>query len=312
MGAAAGAILVAGSALATPIEPFTLLTPYGANINAGGGDIGILDYAPGSGLAVNANALGPGGAGSPIELLFQLNLASIADTTNNPLVATSTLNGPASATSYELTAVGRIWETAVGLGGAFATFSLAADPTGVKPLILEIYADTYSGATGLVPVPGTKATVLPGTGYDDGTLILTAVPFSMTSGFAIPAFGGNGVPDNQDLGIGSTQIFWLVTSFDPLFWTFPNGGLPVLETHVIATLLTPPSGTDTASMWEGTVPDYFTPLAAGTTPFNTEDLLFSLDGSLHFSVVPEPTTMILLGSGLMGLAGVARRRAKKA
>lgn len=44
--------------------------------------------------------------------------------------------------------------------------------------------------------------------------------------------------------------------------------------------------------------------------------LFSIgsrhDGGLRLDVVPEPGTMLLLGSGLLGLAGVGRRRSKKA
>ncbi len=50
----------------------------------------------------------------------------------------------------------------------------------------------------------------------------------------------------------------------------------------------------------------------GTLRGKNGELILRADASSTFSAVPEPGTMILLGSGLVGLAGVSRRRRKSA
>lgn len=276
-----------------PITSFEMRSPYGTDINVLGTQVNELDWVPGSGLAVNANAVGPGGAGNVIEFLYQLKLGNIIDINWHNLT-TPTLNGqvPVHATPYEFTVIGRMWEETDTLGSPAVVFTLASDPTGgLKPNILELYADVYDGVgTALVLTPGLQANVSAGAGFRDGVLVLRATPIELNSIFYVTDTNGNGVLDNQDYGTGSTQTIYQVEFFDPAFFTFPSTSDPLLiQIQFDGTLTLPPAGVVTETMWDGTVPDYYTGLSDGTTPFNTEDLLIKVDGNSHFFVsVPSP------------------------
>lgn len=237
---------------------------------------------PGSGLLVNGNAFGPDGSDQPVEFLYQLKLGGIIDINSNNL-KTSTLNGIWGTTpdNYEFTAIGRTWENIEYLDGGASTSTLSSDPTGTKPNILKIYADVYDGSG----AAGSQADMASGTGFRDGVLVLEATPIELNSIFNATDINGNDVLDNQDYGTGSVFIIYQVEFFDPDFFTFSLTSAPLLiQIQFDGTLTLPPAGVETQTMWNGTVPDYYTGLSDGTTPFNTEDLLRNVDGHSHFCV----------------------------
>lgn len=213
--------------------------------------------------------------------------------------------------AYEITFVLGMGEQVTQLMGNSAQFSLD-NSLGVN--FFQIYVDDTPDAD--VDVAGYGDTA--GTGYNDGDLILSATITSAIGGF----FAYNNIDDldqSQDgddwngqqsingIGSATVNVATSLVSYDHnYFLDVPNDFYLSLNDNsnnaLPFTKVDPPN-----LFWDGT--QYITPDVGAINGLTGPDMLLQTDAATSISAIPEPTTLLLLGSGLLGLVGIRRRKA---
>ena len=283
---------IGNSAHAELDQSFTVSNGAGGVIVA---NATALDWnEQGSGVAVG---VGPYGVflapGTQFDFLYQANLVNISNGQETALYSNldGNSNGVANlGKTFEFTIVSKMREivlNSIGVGAtSYAQFGLVNSPINK----VAIYYDT-----------ATNANTATGTGFDDGTMValLTIVSDGTTSDFS---------GKTAATGQGSARIHATLSSAGD----FVNAAyLSGIEDLIIgmgfeSNLNYPARSASTTSFHASGADPRFP-----TYQVKTNDIVFKVDGSNGFTRVPEPGSMLLMGIGMLGLVGAARRRSAK-
>lgn len=271
IGLIAGMLLCATTAYAD----FWTGSVYNNSLGAFVPNIMGLDWSSsGSGLIQGLASGSAPQVGQNVDFLYQASLVGVTGPLGNPVAF------PGLNTSFEYTVVAKLPETIISVTeptpGVFSTV-IKTNPGGEFAIYNQMPNDSN------VPT---------GTGFNNGTRVVmgTINPGQITT-FTSTSF-------SPLTGIGSTILEGLVTSIDPLFF---NPAITIFDFRFEGTVNAPPLDSTTASFFDGN--DGF-----AVTPVTADGTLVKTDGSSKFSVVPEPSTFLLLGIGLLGVAGYTRKK----
>ncbi|KIH75854.1 PEP-CTERM protein-sorting domain-containing protein [Geoalkalibacter ferrihydriticus] len=248
-------------------------------------NVQVFDWASsGSGLAIGLADPANIQVGTEFTFLYQARLSGLA----NP--AGQDVNFPGLNDTFEYTFVAQITERISNV------IDLGADG------LQAIFRTTGAGSWYMFHDFDTNSNTAAGTGFQDGTQVATGtwLPDQISSFLAtVPGEQGQGSFIIEGLrGVG--------TEINPDFFypTLLGEEQFIFDIRLEGTTNVPALDSATTTFFGGDGPyEAYTVM--------TTDLLFKVDASSRFSVIPEPSTVILLGLGLLGLAGYSRKKLRK-
>lgn len=299
--------LVCAASLAAGISAADASTIDVTVPNYGTIQVATLDWNPGNALAKGAIPLSDG---QTFDLYFQASLGNLIGTNGTQIPV------PGLGTQFEVTVIGGFSEKVVNVstGGGMSTATFTRDYSPNTLNFFQIYFDETVDANNLA-----------GTGFNDGTLVASGYVSQANGGFTVyglnsqtfgnlDQFGNNDWPNTYTLsGAGGTNAMVHLDNIDSAMQSyFSFGGNTYLQFDLAfnTSNILPYLQVDPSKQFTDENGNLFSPSVGTVNGLSGPDMLFQADANSS-AVVPEPSTIALVGAGLLGMGLFARRRAKK-